>query len=300
MTENVALPHHRTCDCPPNHINCLSAGEWMAAQAGVWRFGYEKRDVRKKSVHPATYPIALARRCVELFTHRGELVLDPFVGSGTTLVAAQDCDRNALGCDLNPAYIDLCAQRLDQGKLPLEGCCGQIAVLGDARGAAGLVESETVALILTSPPYANCLNRRRRNKSRRSEDRANEQFGQVEQYSQDPADLGTLGYEDYCQAMANVFAGLLPALRPGGHCVVNVPDIWWEDKRIALHVGVVEALTAVGYEFRNTVIWDKTNLVNRMGIFGWPRNYIVAGVTFEYILHFRRPAQTAVREEEPC
>lgn len=262
----------------------------MAAQAGVWRFGYESRDVRKKTLHPATYPIALARRCIELFTHRGELVLDPFVGSGTTLVAARDCDRNAIGCDLNQAYIDLCCQRLAQAKLELDGSSRQVAVLGDARSAGDLVEPETVALVLTSPPYANCLNRRRQNKSRRSEDRVNEQFGQVEQYSQDPADLGTLSYEDYCQAMGGVFASLLPALRPGGHCVVNVPDIWWEDTRVPLHIGVVGALTGVGYELRNTIIWDKTNLVNAMGIFGWPRNFIVAGVTFEYLLHFRKPA----------
>ena len=43
-----------------------------------------------------------------------------------------------------------------------------------------------------------------------------------------------------------------------------------------------------GYKLRNTIIWDRTNIVNKVGIFGWPSNYITMGTTFEYILHFMR------------
>ena len=86
--KKIQIQNHRSCNCPKNHINCLSAKEWLKSQIGVWQFHYEARDVRDKKVHPATFPISLARRVIELFTHEGELVLDPFVGSGTTLVAA--------------------------------------------------------------------------------------------------------------------------------------------------------------------------------------------------------------------
>jgi len=47
------------------------------------------------------FPIALPKKCIELFTHKGELVLDPFAGIGTTLIAARDLERNAVGFDLN-------------------------------------------------------------------------------------------------------------------------------------------------------------------------------------------------------
>jgi len=77
----------------------MSAKEWIKAQIGVWQFYYESRDIRDKNLHPATYPISLAKKCIELFTHRGELVVDPFVGSGTTLVAARDVNRNCVGFD---------------------------------------------------------------------------------------------------------------------------------------------------------------------------------------------------------
>ena len=95
---------NRICDCPKTHINCLPAKEWLKCQLGVWQFTYESRDVRDKTIHPATFPIALARKLIELFTHQGELVLDPFVGSGTTLTAAKDLNRNSVGFDLQAPY----------------------------------------------------------------------------------------------------------------------------------------------------------------------------------------------------
>jgi DNA modification methylase len=96
----------RTCDCKPTNINCMTAKEWMKSQIGVWQFYYEGRDIRDKTLHPATFPISLAKKVIELFTHQGELVLDPFVGSGTTLIAANDLNRNSVGFDLQGSYIE--------------------------------------------------------------------------------------------------------------------------------------------------------------------------------------------------
>jgi DNA modification methylase len=259
----------------------------LKAQIGVWQFFYEGRDVRDKKLHPATYPIALARRCIELFTHRGELVLDPFVGSGTTLVAARDLGRNAAGFDLNPSYVELARARLqyESGEI-----ARQLCIADDARNIGRYLAPDTVGLIVTSPPYANLLNRRRKNKSRRGDLRLNDQYLKVEQYSQDVRDLGTLELEPYAQVMGEIFQALLPLLRPMAHCVINVPDMWWDNTRVTIHVAIIEKMRQVGYELRNIIIWDRTNIVNRVGIFGWPSNYITMGVTFEYLLDFWRPA----------
>jgi len=281
----IDINYQRTCGCGRTHINCMSAKEWLKSQLGVWQFNYEARDVRDKSVHPATFPISLAKKVIELFTHKGELVLDPFVGSGTTLVAAKDIKRNAVGFDLQQKYVDLCEQRLAQASLFDD--VKQIAIQDDARYISHYFEPETISLMFTSPPYANLLNRERKNKSRRF--RNNEQLGKVEQYSQDPRDLGTMPLEEYTNAMGDIFESLLPLLRPKAHCVINVPDMWWENKRITIHVSLIEELRKRGYELRNIIIWDRTNIVNRVGIFGWPSNYITMGVTFEYLLDFWRP-----------
>lgn len=147
-------------------------------QLGVWECYYEGRDIRDKELHPATFPISLAKRVMSLFSHKGELVVDPFVGSGTTLLTAQDLDRNAIGFDLQEKYVKLCEKRLASDNLFNKS--QQIAICDDARNIAEYIEKETVSLIWTSPPYANLLNRKRKNKSRRNRDNA--QLGKVEQY----------------------------------------------------------------------------------------------------------------------
>lgn len=282
---NIDINFHKSCDCKPTHINCLQAKDWLKSQLGVWKFSFEARDIRDKEVHPATFPISLSKKVIELFTHEGELILDPFVGSGTTLLAANDLNRNALGFDLQEKYISLCATRLHQSGL--FNNARQIAIQDDARNIHKYIPDESIKLIWTSPPYANLLNRSRKNKSRR--ERNNKQLGKIEQYSQDERDLGTMSIEDYTVAMGDIFESLLPLLKYKGHCVINVPDMWWENKRITIHVSLIQELRNRGYELRNVIIWDRTNIVNQIGIFGWPSNYITMGVTFEYLLHFWRP-----------
>jgi len=284
----LPISNERICGCKPNHINCMTAKQWIRSQLGVWQFTYEKRDIRDKSVHPATFPISLAKRIIELFSHEGELVLDPFVGSGTTLIAANDLNRNAVGFDLQEKYIDLCESRIKM-QSNLFNASQQIAILDDAKSINKYFDNNSISLIWTSPPYANLLNRKRKNKSRR--DRKNEQFGKIEQYSQDPRDLGTMELEKYTFEMGEIYEALLPLLKPKGHCVINVPDMWWENKRITIHVSLIEELRKRGYELRNIIIWDRTNIVNNIGIFGWPSNYITMGTTFEYLLDFWRPPE---------
>lgn len=282
----IQIEHARICNCRPTNINCLTAKEWLKCQIGVWQFTYESRDVRDKNLHPATFPIALAKKVIELFTHKGELVLDPFVGSGTTLIAANDLNRNAIGFDLQDSYISLCEKRLNS-QTNMFNKTQQVAIQDDAINIHKYLEDSTLSLIWTSPPYANLLNRKRKNKSRR--DRNNQQYGKIEQYSQDPRDLGTMTIEKYTKAMGDIYESLLPLLEPKAHCVINVPDMWWENQRITIHVSLINELRRRGYELRNIIIWDRTNIVNRIGIFGWPSNYITMGVTFEYLLDFWRP-----------
>lgn len=285
------IGYERLCDCKKSHINCMTAKEWIKAQLGVWEFYYEKRDIRDKEKHPATYPLSLSTKVIELFSHKGELVVDPFVGSGTTLVSAQDTNRNAVGFDINDDYIELCNSRLMQTRLTdlSDEKTEQTPIFDDSRNAFEYFEDEQISLLLTSPPYANLLNRKRKNKSRRGDERKNDQYMKVEQYSQNENDLGTLSIEDFSEEMQHIYQKLLPKLKYKGHNVINVADMWWKNKRTPIHIYVVEAMEKAGYELRNTIIWDRRNIVNNIGIFGWPSNYITMGTTFEYLLDFWRP-----------
>ncbi len=285
----LEIDYERTCSCRSNHINCITAKEWIQNQVAIWEFFYEKRDIRDKDIHPAVFPVALPKKCIELFTHQGELVLDPFVGIGTTLLAAQDHDRNAVGFDLKQEYVEFAMNRLGQTKLFPEKASRQIAICDEAHNIPEYFQEETISLCVTSPPYSNILNRPRLNKSMRGNLRKNAHYKKIQQYSTDPRDLGTMKAPQYAKALEEIYSGILPLMRPKAHCVINVTDLWWKNKRIPIHIHVVDALEKAGFELRNIIIWDRRNLVNRVGIFGWPNNYITLGTTFEYILDFWRP-----------
>lgn len=285
--KQLEIPHTKTCDCAANKLNCLTAKEWMMAQVALWEFFYEKRDIRDKNVHPAVFPIGLPKKCIGLFTHKGELALDPFVGTGTTLVAAQDLGRNAVGFDLKKDYVDLANSRLGQTKLGEQAT--QVAIQDNALNIPKYLGEETVSLCVTSPPYANMLNRKRKNKSLRGDLRQNGHYDKVQQYSNDPQDLGTMEVGEYAGQIEKIYSGILPLLKPKAHCVINLTDLWWENRRVLVHVEVIKAMQNAGYELRNTIIWDRRKIVNNVGIFGWPNNYITLGTTFEYILDFWKP-----------
>lgn len=286
-TKKLNVGYKKTCDCPQNKISCVTAKEWVKGMVTIQTFYYTGRDIRDKNVHPAVYPISLPAHFTKLLTHQGELILDPFAGIGTTLIAAQDLNRNAVGFDLKQEYIEIAKKRLTQSRLGSD--TQQLMVLDESHNIPEYLEENTISLCITSPPYANMLNRPRLNKSIRGNQRKNGQYLKTQQYSNNPLDLGTMDHEEYSKALEEIYSGILPLMKTRAHCIINVNDVWWGNKRNLTHIYVIEALQRAGFEFRNTFIWDKRDLVNSVGIFGWPNNFISLGATMEYILDFWKP-----------
>jgi len=83
--------------------------EFLQWTKSVWTFPAE----RAKAVgHPAPFPIALPARLIELYTFAGDVVLDPFCGSGTACIAARDAGRHYVGYDVKEVYVKLARERL--------------------------------------------------------------------------------------------------------------------------------------------------------------------------------------------
>lgn len=87
----------------------VTTDEFMEATLDVWRIDAEQA---KRVGHPAPYPVELPRRLIDLYTYRDDLILDPFLGSGSTLVAAAQSGRRGVGYDLDPEYVSLAKQRM--------------------------------------------------------------------------------------------------------------------------------------------------------------------------------------------
>ncbi|MBL8529696.1 MAG: site-specific DNA-methyltransferase [Burkholderiales bacterium] len=91
----------------------IATDEYARWFAPVWTdvSGQLRRD------HPAPYPMEVPRRLIQMFSFVGDFVLDPFLGTGTTTLAATETGRNSIGLDIEPAYVELAAERLRQSKL---------------------------------------------------------------------------------------------------------------------------------------------------------------------------------------
>ncbi|MGH9045191.1 MAG: DNA-methyltransferase, partial [Acidimicrobiales bacterium] len=87
----------------------ITPDEFMAATLDVWDIPPESA---KRVNHPAPFPIELPQRLIGLYTYRGDLVVDPFMGSGTTLVAAARADRRYLGYDTDSGYVGMAKARV--------------------------------------------------------------------------------------------------------------------------------------------------------------------------------------------
>ena len=104
----------------------ISASEFMEATMDVW----EIRPASATRVgHPAPFPVELPQRLIELYTYRGDLVLDPFIGSGSTAVAALRTGRHYVGFDTDRDYVALAEQRLESELSQQDGdAIGEVAL----------------------------------------------------------------------------------------------------------------------------------------------------------------------------
>ena len=152
----------------------------------------ERPDGTEDDIH---FTEALAASVIAHTTKRGDLVLDPFAGYGTTVAVAERMGRRAIGVELVPEHLEI-ARRRTAGI--------GVLILGDARELSRHVD-EPVDLVLTSPPYMAG---------------ANHPENPLTGYSTDDGD-----YAAYLGELGAIFAQAATLLRPGGQIVVNVANV---------------------------------------------------------------------------
>ena len=90
-------------------ISTIEKDEFMESTLSIWNINPEKA---KKIGHPAPFPVELPKRFINLYSFKEDLVLDPFIGSGTTAVASKLMQRNYVGYEINKDYIEIANKRL--------------------------------------------------------------------------------------------------------------------------------------------------------------------------------------------
>ena len=151
-----------------NKLNDLTGKEWVKSSKS-WFIINPKRRKSDTILHPAKFPEELVKEFIEYFTKENEIVFDPFLGTGSTLVASKALVRRGFGIKLNKKYAAISAQRLEgsSSKDHFVICGDSSKMKSDLSDKINTIlkklNSNKVDFILTSPPYWDMLNKSRGN-----------------------------------------------------------------------------------------------------------------------------------------
>lgn len=251
---------------PNNKLNELNGKEWMKFTKSWFLFNAlpsdlkEERNVTKETAaHPATFSPTMISDFIKFFTKKGQIVLDPFVGIGSTLVACDRTGRKGIGIELNKKYAKIAKMRSKQE-----------IIIGDAREIVNMNLPE-IDYCITSPPYWNILHRSTGDyKERRQKNSFDVK------YSEDPADLGNImDYNQFIEEIFKIFQPINKILKNKGYMTIIVKNV---KKKGILYPLAWDLARKLGELFvlKDEKIWiqDKVRLAPYGYPYGWVSNII--------------------------
>ena len=264
-----------------NKLNDLDPKTWLKFQKSWF---IHNPPPRKKGVlvHPAKFPETMVQEFIEFFTKKGQTVLDPMAGTGSTLIAALRAGRNSYGIELNPKYAQIAEQLIQAERAALgqqvEGLKSEI-INGDAANALNL-RPLTFDYVLTSPPYWDMLHAKGAGTQKKRRSSAELDVF----YSDDPNDMGNIhDYEEFVEKLVKIYEGLKPLLREKAYLTVIVKNIKKGGKIYPLAWDLGRELGKT-YTLKDEKIWMQDN--QPLAPFGLGSAW-VSNTFHHYCLQFR-------------
>ena len=267
-----------------NRLNDLEAKTWLKFQKS-WFIHNPPRRAKDVLRHPAKFPETLAKEFIEFFTKRGQVVLDPMVGTGSTVIAALRAGRNSYGIELNPTYADIARQLVttERSSLDEAGLLVSEVITGDAALFSDHVSEHQIPpidYVLTSPPYWNMLHAHGAETQKKR--RASPALDVI--YSEEPADLGNIpDYDEFLVRLTTVYAGLQPFLRKGAYLTIIVKNVKKGGVIYPLAWDLARRLGET-YALKDERVWCQDNI--RLAPYGFG-NAWVSNTFHHYCLQFR-------------
>lgn len=267
---------------PRNKLNDLTGKEWLKLTKSFW-FSEKCAADKDAFKHPAPFLIKDIEKLISFFTKKGMTVLDPFMGSGTTAIAALNLERKSIGIDLNSEYKDLAFERLQKHKNAKEMVT---YILGDS--LKELDKISDIDYIVTSPPYHNILqNKASGTRTDNSEKgfRNSPRLG-VEYYSDKKNDLGNQdSYDDFLVLLSKIFKKCYKVLNDDKYCSIVISDFTVDKKEVCVQADIVKMMQKIGFEFVGTTVLLQDN--KPLYPFGYPYAYKINHM-HQNIINFRK------------
>jgi DNA modification methylase len=274
----------------PNKLNDLDPKTWLKFQKSWF---IHNPPPRKKGVlrHPAKFPETMAQEFIEFFTKKGQSVLDPMAGTGSTLVAALRCGRNSFGIELNSKYAEIARQVIEEERQSLGDAISDLKseiITGDASLAA-TYNIPLIDYVFTSPPYWDMLHAKgAETQKKRRADSELDVF-----YSDDPNDVGNLhDYEGFLSKLVDIYTGLKPLLREKAYLTIIVKNVKKGGKIYPLAWDLARELGKT-YTLKDEKIWCQDN--QSLAPYGLGSAW-VSNTFHHYCLQFRSEEMASNRQ----
>lgn len=260
-----------------NFLNDLQGKDWIKFTKSWFVINPPKRN--EKTLHPASFPETLAMEFINFFTKKGQWVLDPFVGTGSTLIAAKLLNRNSIGIELYQKYAKLARRRLQR----LAHSSSKAFVFTyDSRKITELVTKAKLPKMdfcLCSPPYWSQLNRN----SERQQSR--KQNGYITRYGKNASDLALIqNYDDFILEQEKVFDGVYEVMKNRSYLVVITNNVYTKSRLYPLAFDTMKALSKKWVP-KDEKIWCQDN--KELFPFGMMKAW-VGNRSHHYCLIFRK------------
>jgi DNA modification methylase len=253
---------------PRNKLNDLTGKEWILLTKSFWETDPSPLD-RTAYAHPAPFLVKDVQKLISMFTKKGMIVLDPFVGSGTTLIACNEINRNGIGIDLNENYRDLFNNRLLESGIELANDIKYI--VGNSFYA--IDDIGMVDYIVTSPPYFNIL----KNDSKGTRNNSGKAYRMaaregIEFYSDSSEDLGNIDdYDGFISALESIMQKAYQHLNNKKYATIIMSDFTVNKKEQPVQSDIICMMNRIGMEFCGTTILLQP--VKPLYPFGYPYAY---------------------------
>lgn len=257
-------------------FNGLTAKEWAARSMNVWR-GLSSSRAKSFLKHGATFPQKLVERVLEIYSKEGDLILDPFLGTGISLLAVRKLKRKGIGIELNPEFYKIAENFFKQKTIDFyeEENKEQIKIINDdCRNMLKYVEPNSVQLIITSPPYANFIRKsiKDRNTTHKKSKIVIDNRSVVKPYSNDERDFGNYEYDRFLKELKPVLKLCYHITKLGGYNVWVIKD--YRDTQngipyIDFHSDLAHLGQEVGFKYQDLIIWDQGEQ-RKLVILGYP------------------------------
>ena len=241
--------------------------------------------------HGAVYPVKLAERLIRMYSTEGDVVLDPFLGIGTTLIAAQGLNRHGVGIELNPKFSNIAQLWLNDIQGLFKNDLHYKIVNDDCRKLLNHVKKEKVQVTVTSPPYADFIQKSLKDREtvHKTSIIKHENNSTVKQYSEQENDFGNLPYKEFLEQIKEILKANWEVTKIGGYSAWVVKD--YRDTKnkipyVPFHSDLARAGEEVGWKYHDLIIWDQTGQ-RRLVLLGYP-SILYTNQNCSFIVVFRK------------